>query len=235
LFPELPPTQRNQLESLVAMLADPAAPTSVRERGDAWNVHILDSLSGLDVGELREARLIADLGAGAGFPGLVLAAALPDARVDLIEATGRKCEYMRAAAAAAGIANARVVHARSEEWAADPPPAGGRDAYDVVTARAVSTLAADAELASPLLHEGGLMVAWKGERSDGEERELGAAAAELAMAPVEVRPAAPYPSSRARHLHLVRKTAATPAALPRRPGVATKRRGGAPGRGRPVG
>ena len=65
----------------------------------------------------RARRRIADIGSGAGFPGLVLAAALPDAQVDLIESVGRKCEFMRRAIEAAGIANAEVVYARSEELA----------------------------------------------------------------------------------------------------------------------
>ena len=69
---------------------------------------------------------IADIGSGAGFPGLVLAVALPDARVDLIESVGRKCEFIRRAIDAAGIANAEVVNARSEELAAGAGPRGLR-------------------------------------------------------------------------------------------------------------
>ena len=75
-------------------------PTTVRDPQEAWRTHVLDSLTGLEVPELRDAERIADVGAGAGFPGLALAAALPDAHVDLIEATSRKCEFMRAAARA---------------------------------------------------------------------------------------------------------------------------------------
>ena len=72
---------------------------------------------------------------------------LPDARVDLIEAIGRKCEFIERAATAGGIVNAHAVNARSEEWAAGE----GREAYDAVTARAVARLSTLAELASPLL------------------------------------------------------------------------------------
>ena len=147
-------------------------------------------------------------------------------RVDLIESTGRKCEFIRQAIERAGIGNARVVCARSESWAADPPPDGGRERYDAVTARAVGRLSTLAELASPLLVEGGSLVAWKGRRDADEEAELERAAARLAMEPVEVRWVGPYAGSRHRHLHVMRKSGPTPGNLPRRPGMAKKRPAG---------
>ena len=202
---------------------DPSAPTSVKDPDEIHRVHIDDSLSGLEVAGLASASRIADLGSGAGLPGLVLAAALPEARVDLIESSARKCAFMEAAAGEAGIANARVVRARSEEWARAEPPAGGREAYEAASIRAVGTLTVDAELACPLLCEGGILVVWKGARDAAEEDGLARALPELAMELVEVRPVTPYPGSKDRHLHVLRKSAPTPAGLPRRPGIAAKR------------
>lgn len=173
--------------------------------------------------ELREASAIADLGAGAGFPGVPLAVALPGARVDLIEGTSRKCEFMRRTIAGAGIRNARVICKRSEEWASSAPPEGGREAYDAVVARAVGRLSTLAELACPLLVPGGVLVAWKGRRDPDEEVEMTSAAARLAMDPGEMRWVGPFAGSRNRHLHLLRKRDATPAGLPRRSGMAKKR------------
>jgi 16S rRNA (guanine527-N7)-methyltransferase len=67
---DLGPEARASLGSLVEALAsDPRAPSSVRDRETAWKVHIADSLAGLEFDELREATAIADVGAGAGFPG----------------------------------------------------------------------------------------------------------------------------------------------------------------------
>jgi 16S rRNA (guanine527-N7)-methyltransferase len=218
----LPPPAREALTRIVALLAaERSAPSSVREPPDAWRVHVADSLAGLGFAELASAGRIADVGAGAGFPGLVLAAALPDAHVDLVESIERKCEFMRRAIAESGIANAGIVCARSEDLAA--AGAAGREAYDAVTVRAVGRLSTLAELASPLLHYGGVLVAWKGHRDPDEEAELARAAAELAIEPVEVRHAGPYAGSRHRHLHLMRKAGPTPSNLPRRPGVAKKR------------
>ena len=206
---DLNPALRDKLERLVAQLADARAPTTVRVPGDAWRVHIADSLSALEVEALTKAGTIADVGAGAGFPGLVLALALPLARVDLIEATARKCEFMRRAIAEVGID--------------DAPPSAGREAYDAVTARAVGRLATLAELASPLLRDGGTLVAWKGRRDEDEDAELERAAPRLAMEPVQVRWVGPYAGSENRHLHVLRKSGPTPEGLPRRPGIAKKR------------
>ena len=122
-----------------------------------------DSLSGLEVPSLAAARRIADLGAGAGFPGLVLAVALPTARVDLIESSRRKAAVIDRLIQAARIENARSVVARAEEWARLAPSlGGGREAYDAVTARAVASLPVLVEYAAPLLRVSGVLVAWKG-------------------------------------------------------------------------
>lgn len=185
----------------------------------AWTVHVADSLTGLEVPALREATRIADIGSGAGFPGLPLAVALPSARVDLIESVGRKCDFMRRAIDAAGISNAHVLNARSEEIANGE----GREAYDAVTARAVGRLSTLAELASPLLREGGVLVAWKGRRGAEEEAQLARAAESLAMRPDRILDVGDRAGSRHRHLHVLRKAGGTPPDLPRRPGMAKKR------------
>jgi 16S rRNA (guanine527-N7)-methyltransferase len=210
---------RNRLQTVLDLLAQERASVSSVVDQRAWRVHVADSLTGLEVPELRSARCIADIGAGAGFPGLVLAVALPDAQVDLIESVGRKCEFMERAAGAARIPNAAVRNLRSEELAA----AEGREAYDLVTARAVGRLSTLAELASPLLEAGGVLVAWKGKRDREEERQLERASEALAMAPELILEVGDRAGSEHRHLHVIRKTGPTPDSLPRRPGMAKKR------------
>ena len=216
------PELHERLDPVLALLAaDPASLSSIRDPQRAWKVHVEDSLSGLDL--VGTPARLADVGAGAGFPGLVLAAALPDTQVDLIESIGRKCEFIERAIEAARLENARAVNARSEEWALEPEPAGGREAYDVVTARAVGRLATLAELASPLLRDNGVLVAWKGRRDPGEEAELARAGERLAMVADPVVDAGERAGSPNRHLHAVRKAGSTPPGLPRRPGIAKKR------------
>lgn len=215
----LVPAGRAALETVLRLLReDPASLSSITDER-AWRVHVDDSLTGLEVSDLRQARRIADVGAGAGFPGLVLAVALPDARVDLIESIARKATFIEGAAAAAGIANATAIGARSEDVAGG----SGREAYDAVTARAVGRLSTLAELASPLLRDGGVLVAWKGKRDPGEEAELERAAETLAMRPEAILDVGDRAGSRHRHLHVMRKMGPTPDDLPRRPGVAKKR------------
>lgn len=191
----------------------------MRDPGEAWRAHVADSLTGLEISALHSARAIADVGSGAGFPGLVLAVALPAAHVDLIESVTRKCDFLRDASARAGIENVSVINARSEEHAAG----AGREAYDVVTARAVGRLATLAELASPLLREGGTLIAWKGRRDPDEEAELARAGEMVAMAPRKILEVGESAGYEHRHLHAVRKIGRTPDNLPRRPGVAKKR------------
>ena len=193
----------------------------MRDPAEAWRAHVADSLTGLEVAALPEARTIADLGSGAGFPGVVLALALPQAQVDLVESVTRKCDFMRDAIERVGIENARVVNARSEEHA--EPDAVGRDAYDTVTARAVARLATLAELASPLLRDGGMLVAWKGRRDPDEEAELERALEATAMERMDLLEVGESAGYEHRHLHVLRKAAPTPAGLPRRPGMAKKR------------
>lgn len=215
----LDPAGRAALRQVLELLAEERASVSSVVDERAWKVHVADSLTGLRVPELREARRIADVGAGAGFPGLALAVALPAAEVDLIESVGRKCDFMKRAAQAAGIANATVLNTRSEDWARSD----GREAYDAVTARAVGRLSTLAELASPLLKPNGVLVAWKGKRDEDEENQLQRAAEPLAMSPEQILDVGGEAGSRHRHLHVMRKTGPTPASLPRKPGIAKKR------------
>jgi 16S rRNA (guanine527-N7)-methyltransferase len=185
---------------------------------------VADSLSGLEVPELSSARRIADIGAGAGFPGLVLAIAIPRAQVDLIESAGRKTAVMDRLIQASELRNARSITARVEDYARVPASlGGGREAYDAVTARAVAPLAVLVEYAAPLLRSDGVLVAWKGARDSAEEASGAAAAEKVGMAAKEVVPVQPYPASENRHLHIYRKIAPTPERFPRRAGMARKR------------
>jgi 16S rRNA (guanine527-N7)-methyltransferase len=207
------------LRKVLELLAEERASVSSVVDERAWKVHVADSLTGLEVPELRAASRIADVGAGAGFPGLALAVALPAAEVDLIESVGRKCVFMVGAIEAAKIPNATVLNTRSEDWAAGD----GRDAYDAVTARAVGRLSTLAELASPLLKPNGVLVAWKGKRDPDEESQLAKASEELAMRPESILDVGDRAGSQHRHLHVIRKVGPTPADLPRRSGMAKKR------------
>jgi 16S rRNA (guanine527-N7)-methyltransferase len=209
---------------LKALAAEPDPHTTVSEPERAREVHVADSMSGLEVPSLASARRIADVGAGAGFPGLVLAVALPSAKVDLIESAGRKAAVIDRLIQAARIGNARSVVARAEDWARLPPAlGGGRGLYDAVTARAVASLPVLVEYAAPLLRSSGVLVAWKGVVGADELRLGKGAASELGMALEDVVSVSPFPSARDRTLYVFRKVGETPERFPRRAGMAAKR------------
>lgn len=197
----------------------PLSLTTVRDPGRAVEIHIADSLTGLAVPALRSAASIADLGSGGGFPGLVLAAALPAARVTLVESVGKKATFLRAAANQLGLRNVTVVTARAEAWP------DGIGAHDVVTARALATLNVLLEYAAPLLRLGGALVAWKSAMSEAELSDAGAAAALLQMSPpnrIQVAPEA-VKGADLRYLYVSSKLSETPEGYPRREGMARKR------------
>jgi 16S rRNA (guanine527-N7)-methyltransferase len=210
--------QGRQLEALLEYVAtDAAAPTTVTDRVGILRDHLADSLVALTLPAVRSATTIADLGAGAGFPGLPLAIALPSARVSLVESNRRKCAFMAQAIEAAGIENAQAVPARAESWGA----AG--ETCELVTARALAPLPVVAEYAAPLLAEGGALVAWRGRRDPEDEAAGARAAAELGLEVAEPVRVEPYPGALHRHLHVMVKVAPTPSRFPRRPGMARKR------------
>jgi 16S rRNA (guanine527-N7)-methyltransferase len=207
------------LDLLTVLRDDPRAATSVRDPAAAVDAHIADSLSALPWLESRGAQRAVDIGSGAGFPGLPLALARPDLEVDLVEASGRKCEFLRDVARRLEMTGVGVLAQRAEELAAGE----GRARYDTVFARAVGSLAELVEYAAPLLETGGALIAWKGARDHAAERRGAAAAEALGMRSLGVERVEPYPGSRDHNLHLYEKVRVTPAAFPRRPGMARKR------------
>lgn len=210
--------QADLLRSLAERLsADEHAPTAVREPGEVIRRHIADSLAGLELGQVREARRVADLGSGAGLPGLVLAVALPEAEVHLVESQTRKCAYMAGLVAALKLENAHVVCSRAEEWEQ------GMAANDLVVSRALAAQPVVLEYAAPLLTLRGWLVEWRGLRDEQEERASSAAAEMLGLRPVEVVAVAPFAGSEGRHLHVFEKVRDTPAGFPRRAGLAVRK------------
>lgn len=210
--------QQDQLARLLMCLAaDERSPTSVRDPQRAVEVHLADSLVALELQALRAAGSIVDIGAGAGFPGLPLAVALPGSRVSLLDSQARKCAFMERMVEAAGVTNARVVCARAEEWPE------GLGAHDFVLARAVGPRAVVLEYAAPLLRLGGCLVDWRGSQDPAEEDACATAAEQLGMERRCARRVEPFRGAREHHLHVYVKSRETPDRFPRRAGMARKR------------
>lgn len=215
----LPEGSAERFERLLAILAaEPASVTSVKDPHEAVEIHVADSLAGLLVPAVVQAARIADIGAGAGLPGLVLAAALPGAEVTLVESVGTKAAFIEAAAVDLGLGNVTVEAVRAEE-------VRGLGGYDVVTARALGSLPLVLEYAAPLLRPGGTVVAWKGARDEAETAAGSAAAVELGLSDprwLAVEPGL-VRGAQSRHLVVCEKIGLTPERYPRRPGMARKR------------
>jgi 16S rRNA (guanine527-N7)-methyltransferase len=203
------------LEDLVRTA--PIALTSSRSRREEVGSHIADSLSALTLPVVKGAESIADIGSGGGFPGLVLAIALPRTPVTLLESVAKKASFLEDAAALLDLARVSVVAGRVEEWT------GGAGTQSVVTARAVAPLGVLIEYAAPLLRVGGALVAWKGPASVGSElADATAAARELGMSP-PVAAQMPQAAEDLRRLYVSLKVKPTPPGYPRAPGKARKR------------
>ncbi len=192
--------------------------TSVSE-DDTGIRHFLDSLLPLrEDGLFPEGARIIDVGSGAGFPGLPLAIARPDLRVTLLEAQGKRCQFLNAVCDALQLQNVTVIQDRAETLGRT---ADHREGYDRAVARAVAPLNVLCEYLLPFVRVGGMALCWKGpavmgEWADGQAaaRALGGALGDL------IRTEA----GGARHvLAVIPKTEETPPQYPRKNGIPAKR------------
>ena len=133
--------------------------TAIRDPRDMVTKHLLDSLAMVPF--VASVPTLADLGTGAGLPGIPLAIAVPDLRVTLVESNGKKARFMREAVRTLGLTHADVAESRIE--ALDRP-----GAFMAITARALATLPQILALGGHLLAPDGVLLAMKGARPDDE-------------------------------------------------------------------
>src|SRR5712692_6308617 len=167
-------------------------------------------------GRLQGTESIIDVGTGAGFPGLPLRLAWPGLRLTLLEATGKKARFLQTVIDDLGLANVRVVNARAEDAGHDPLL---REAFDIVTARAVAPLPALAELTLPFARLGGAGALVKGSRLAAELQTASGAIRRCGGGRTEIVPLPEFTDGPAPRLLFVRKVRPTPADLPRPAGV----------------
>ncbi len=202
----------DRIGTLLALLLEANARfnlTSITDPAEAWMKHVFDSLTLLPWIEGAGPKRVIDVGSGGGFPGLALAIALPGVAFALVEATGKKAEFLRGAAAELGVANVSVIADRAETIGRDP---AHREAYDLATARAVGPLAVLLELASPLVRVGGHVLSIKGAKAAQEIEEAAEAMSVLHCRLVETK------RTPTGTVVVVEKTGRTPKPYPRRPG-----------------
>lgn len=194
--------------------------TAITERHQILLKHFLDSLTLLLVWRGAGDATAIDIGAGAGFPGIPLKIVCPGLRLTLIEATGKKAEFLRHIVSLLKLEQTMVIHGRAEEVGQE---AAHRERYDLVLARAVASLPELLEYGLPFAALGGLMIAHKGAAAHHEVQQSSHALSILGgklerLVPVEIPGV-----TEERQLVVMRKTARTPANYPRRPGIPHKR------------
>ena len=185
---------------------------------EAVDRNYLDCIAPL-AGGFPEAPTAADVGSGAGFPGIPLAIMLPDTRFTLIDALSKRVEFLRAVIARLGL-NAEALHLRAEDAARQ---GALRERFDLTTARAVAPMNALCEFMLPLTRVGGRMLALKG---PGLEAELAGAENALALLGGEIERIQPLaiPGRDWNHRAAwIAKIAPTPDKYPRRAGMADKK------------
>ena len=217
--------QVNQFERYAKLLAEWSARMNLVGDATASVVERRHFLESLAFGAaLRERELIRpdsrvlDVGSGAGFPGVVWKIAWPELRLTLLEATGKKTEFLAALVDALGLRDVRILTGRAEDLAHDP---GLRASFDLVVARAVAPLPALLELGLPFARVGGRLATVKGSRAAGElaaaRRALEVLGARTAMFGLGLRVPGPP-----QQVIVAVKLRQTPEAYPRRAGVPSK-------------
>ena len=129
--------------------------TAITEPADIAALHFLDSAALLTLTDFRD-KTVADVGTGAGFPGLPLRIVDPSIRLTLLDAQNKRIEFLKEVCGDLGLTDVECIHARAEEFAADC-----RESFDLVTSRAVASLPLLCELCLPLVKVGGYFVSMK--------------------------------------------------------------------------
>ena len=186
-----------------------------REQERLWERHLNDAFGLAAIRRPNPGERWADLGSGAGLPGLPLAVAHRATSFTLIDAQRRRLDWVAATAAELGLANVTVVHARLEDYGRGP----GRQSFDVATARALGPLPVVAELGLPLLKVGGQLLIPRGRPGSDELEQAATACTQLGGRIDGVIPNPSSPIDRVGFVVIMAKIAATSPRFPRRSGV----------------
>ena len=183
--------------------------TAITEPADIARLHFLDSAALLTIADFKE-KTVADVGTGAGFPGVPLRIIEPSMHLTLLDALNKRVEFLKEVCGDLGLADVECVHARAEEFAADR-----RESFDLVTSRAVAALPLLCELCLPLVNVGGSFISMKSVDA-GAELDSARRAIEVLGGTVDREVDYDIPGTEIRHRAIViKKARETPKKYPR--------------------
>lgn len=183
--------------------------TAITEPADIARLHFLDSAALLTIADFKE-KTVADVGTGAGFPGVPLRIIEPSMHLTLLDALNKRVEFLKEVCGDLGLADVECVHARAEEFAANR-----RESFDLVTSRAVAALPLLCELCLPLVNVGGSFISMKSVDA-GAELDSARRAIEVLGGTVDRVVDYDIPGTEIRHRAIViKKARETPKKYPR--------------------
>ncbi|WP_338450423.1 16S rRNA (guanine(527)-N(7))-methyltransferase RsmG [Niallia oryzisoli] len=190
--------------------------TAITEKEDVYLKHFFDSITAGFYFNFDQELRVCDVGAGAGFPSIPIKIAFPKIHVTIVDSLNKRIHFLEHLAGQLQLENVRFIHDRAETFGQVKE---NREAYDVVTARAVARMSVLSELCLPLVKIGGTFIAMKG-ASGIEELQAGEKAISLlgGMVKDSLEFTLPFEESE-RNIFLIRKEKPTPKKYPRKPGT----------------
>jgi len=219
---ELKEKQLEQFETYYALLIEwneKMNLTGITEREAVYEKHFYDSLTLGEAVVFDGVRTVADIGSGAGFPSIPLAIAYPRLKVTIVDSLAKRIKFLEEVTSRLGLTQVTCLHSRAEDAARLKEH---RDAYDLVTARAVARLAVLNEFCLPFVRSGGRFVAMKGTDVTAELEEGRYSLTKLNGRLLDVKRLTLPTEGADRHLVVCEKKDATPAAYPRKAGLPLK-------------
>ncbi|MBT2293308.1 16S rRNA (guanine(527)-N(7))-methyltransferase RsmG [Paenibacillus albidus] len=193
--------------------------TGITERDQVYTKHFYDSISLAFFTNINEVKSLADIGSGAGFPGIPLKICFPHLKLTIVDSLSKRISFLQHVCTTLNLTNVELIHGRAEDIARQFKH---RDAYDLVTARAVARLSLLNEFCLPFTRKDGIFAAMKGNDPSEELSEAKKSFKELRAELERVESFSLPVEESSRHIVLIRKTGATPAKYPRKAGIPAK-------------
>jgi 16S rRNA (guanine527-N7)-methyltransferase len=193
--------------------------TGITEREQVYTKHFYDSISLAFFININEINNLADIGSGAGFPGIPLKICFPHLKLTIVDSLSKRLSFLQHVCTTLKLTDVQLIHGRAEDIARQFKH---RDAYDLVTARAVARLSLLNEFCLPFTRKDGFFAAMKGSDPSEELSEAKYSLKELRAQLSKVESFSLPVEESARHIVIIRKTGATPAKYPRKAGIPAK-------------